>query len=75
MMNETWRDASPTQAIRARPEIWAAVRAVHAQWQITEPRLKLAETANRLLIYALEHVREIESVQATVEVHDDDHGQ
>ena len=63
IVKETWRESSPTQAIRATSEVWAAVRAVHAQWQVGEPKLKLAETANRLLEYALRHVVEIEREQ------------
>ena len=65
---ETWRESSPTQAIRATSGVWAAVRAVHAQWQVGEPKLKLAETANRLLEFALRHVQEIEREQEALEV-------
>ena len=63
IVKETWRESSPTQAIRATSGVWAAVRAVHARWQVQEPKLKLAETANRLLDYALRHVVEIEREQ------------
>ena len=59
-VKETWRESSPTQAIRATPSVWAAVRAVHARWQLEEPRLKIAMTANRLLAYALQHVEDVE---------------
>ena len=65
---ETWRETSPTQAIKATTGVWAAVRAVHAQWQVGEPKLKIAETANRLLEYALRHAQEIEQEQETQEV-------
>lgn len=74
-MAETWREASPTQAIRATPAVWAAVRAVHARWQVEEPKLKLAETANRLLSYGLQHVLEVEREQEALEIHDDAPGE
>ena len=67
---KTWREESPTQAIRATTSVWAGVRALHAQWQVDEPKLKLAETANRLLAYGLRHVREIEREQEALEVHE-----
>ena len=74
---ESWREKSPQQALQAPDAIWARVRAIHAQWQLGEPGLKLAETANRLLVYGLAHVLDIERViaiareQEALEIHDD----
>lgn len=55
MAEEHWRAASPFQGMNATAEVWARVRVVHAQWQVEEPGLKIAETANRLLSFGLEH--------------------
>lgn len=63
-----WRKVSPAQAMQAPSEQWARVRAVHAQWQLSEPSLRIGETARRLLEYGLRHVKEIEREQEALEV-------
>ena len=65
---DTWREASPSQSIRPTAELWAAVKVVHAQWQVREPKLRLAQTVQRLLDYGLKHVKEIEQEQEALEV-------
>jgi hypothetical protein len=39
--------------------LWSQVRAVHAQWQVTEPSLRLSDTVCRLLTFALDRAEEI----------------
>ena len=54
-----WRARAPQQAAQASKAQWAQVKVVHAQWQVEEPALKMNETVQRLLAYALEHVSAI----------------
>lgn len=65
----TWRTTSPAQALQAPYEQWARVKAVHAQWQVYEPGLRIGATAWRLIEYGLRHVEEIEREQKALEVH------
>lgn len=39
-------------------KLWSQVRALHAQWMVEEPGLRLRDTVGRLLGYGLEHARE-----------------
>lgn len=40
------------------PEDWQRIRALHAQWQIKEPQLEIADTLGRLTRYAILHANE-----------------
>lgn len=54
-----WRFHGVAQGTHATQETWAKVRALHAQWQIKHPDMRISATANILLNYALEHADEI----------------
>lgn len=56
---DNWRFHGAAQGTHATQETWARVRALHTAWQIDEPDLRIGETANRLLNYALEHALDI----------------
>lgn len=54
-------------------ELWARVRALHAQWQVHEPGLRLIDTASRLIEFGLvqpdrvlEYARQHEAVKAAI---------
>lgn len=41
------------------PTIWARVKAVHAQWQVQNPDLKLKDTVGGLLSFALKQADQV----------------